>query len=108
MDPFHALVLLNALFACATWNLAKPNSAATIAATTPSRGGCSTRSITRQERRNPISCPRRGLLHGFTTLEIAGSFQLGTDLDDSFDWMIDFVDESLSSASSSESTTSAL
>ncbi|MGF0311797.1 TetR/AcrR family transcriptional regulator [Rhodococcus sp. IEGM1428] len=40
----------------------------------------------------------RSLLHGFTTLETAHSFQLGTDLDDSFDWMIDFVDQSLTRA----------
>ncbi|WP_032377649.1 TetR/AcrR family transcriptional regulator [Rhodococcoides fascians] len=40
----------------------------------------------------------RSLLHGFTTLESVGSFQLGTDLDDSFDWMIDFVDQSLTRA----------
>lgn len=25
MDPFHALVLLNAVFACAAWSLAKPS-----------------------------------------------------------------------------------
>lgn len=43
----------------------------------------------------------RSLLHGFATLEAAGSFQLGTDLDDSFGWMIDFVDQSLRRASSS-------
>lgn len=49
----------------------------------------------------------RSLLHGFTTLEIAGSFQLGTDLGDSFDWMIDFVDQSLRRASSSDSTQNA-
>ncbi|WP_415976107.1 TetR/AcrR family transcriptional regulator [Rhodococcus sp. 077-4] len=44
----------------------------------------------------------RSLLHGFATLETAGSFQLGTDLDNSFDWMIDFVDQSLSRTGFSE------
>ncbi|WP_179276464.1 hypothetical protein [Rhodococcus sp. 14-1411-2a] len=36
MDPFHALVLLNAVFACAAWSLAKPSRTAAIALTTTS------------------------------------------------------------------------
>jgi AcrR family transcriptional regulator len=40
----------------------------------------------------------RSLLHGFATLQAEHSFQLGTDLDASFDWMIDFVDQSLTRA----------
>jgi AcrR family transcriptional regulator len=37
----------------------------------------------------------RSLLHGFATLEAAGGFQLDTDVDESFSWMIDFVDHGL-------------
>lgn len=37
----------------------------------------------------------RSLLHGFATLEEAGGFRLGTDVDTSFDWIIDFVDRGL-------------
>ncbi|OZD07995.1 hypothetical protein CH275_05355 [Rhodococcus sp. 06-235-1A] len=33
MDPFHALVLLNAVFACAAWSLAKPSWPAACALT---------------------------------------------------------------------------
>lgn len=33
----------------------------------------------------------RSLLHGFAVLEAAGGFQLDTDVDDSFEWLIDFV-----------------
>jgi hypothetical protein len=35
------------------------------------------------------------LLHGFATLETAGRFQIGTDVDDSFTWAIDFIDHGL-------------
>lgn len=35
----------------------------------------------------------RSMLHGFATLEVAGGFQLNTDVDASFDWMIDFIDQ---------------
>ncbi|MFB2554111.1 TetR/AcrR family transcriptional regulator [Herbiconiux liangxiaofengii] len=37
----------------------------------------------------------RSLLHGFATLEAAGGFQLNTDVDDSFLWMIAFLDQGL-------------
>lgn len=33
----------------------------------------------------------RSLFHGFAVLEAAGGFQLETDVDDSFEWLIDFV-----------------
>ena len=34
----------------------------------------------------------RSILHGFSTLEAIGSFQINTDVDDSFTWMIGFID----------------
>ena len=37
----------------------------------------------------------RSILHGFTTLEAIGSFQVDTDVDDSFTWMIGFIDQGL-------------
>ena len=37
----------------------------------------------------------RSMLHGFATLEVSGGFQLGTDVDESFTWMIDFLDQGL-------------
>lgn len=37
----------------------------------------------------------RSVLHGFATLEAAGSFQIATDVDDSFAWMLDFLDHGL-------------
>lgn len=37
----------------------------------------------------------RSLLHGFATLQGAGGFQFGTDTDESFAWMTDFVDHGL-------------
>ncbi|WP_410810888.1 TetR/AcrR family transcriptional regulator [Micromonospora sp. 067-2] len=37
----------------------------------------------------------RSILHGFSTLEAAGGFQIDTDIDDSFTWMIDFIDHGL-------------
>jgi hypothetical protein len=40
----------------------------------------------------------RSLLHGFATLEAAGGFQVATDVDDSFTWIIDFIDHGLRSA----------
>jgi AcrR family transcriptional regulator len=40
----------------------------------------------------------RSLLHGFATLEAAGGFQIGTDVDDSFTWMVTFMDHALRSA----------
>jgi AcrR family transcriptional regulator len=40
----------------------------------------------------------RSVLHGFATLEAAGGFQIDTDVDDSFTWIIDFIDRGLRSA----------
>lgn len=40
------------------------------------------------------------MLHGFATLEAAGGFQMNTDIDDSFAWMITFVDRGLRAAAS--------
>ena len=37
----------------------------------------------------------RSMLHGFATLEAAGGFQIDTDIDESFDWMIDLIDDGL-------------
>ncbi|SDT34406.1 DNA-binding transcriptional regulator, AcrR family [Friedmanniella luteola] len=37
----------------------------------------------------------RSVLHGFATLEVAGGFQLDTDVDDSFTWLVAFVDQGL-------------
>jgi AcrR family transcriptional regulator len=37
----------------------------------------------------------RSILHGFATLEAAGGFQIDTDVDESFTWMINFIDRGL-------------
>jgi AcrR family transcriptional regulator len=37
----------------------------------------------------------RSVLHGFATLEMAGGFQIEASVDDSFTWMIDFIDQGL-------------
>lgn len=37
----------------------------------------------------------RSLLHGFATLEAAGSFQLNTDVEESFTWMLSLIDHAL-------------
>jgi AcrR family transcriptional regulator len=37
----------------------------------------------------------RSVLHGFSTLEAAGGFQIDAPVDDSFTWMIDFLDRGL-------------
>jgi AcrR family transcriptional regulator len=37
----------------------------------------------------------RSLLHGFATLDAIGSFQMNADVDESFTWMIDFIDHGL-------------
>ncbi len=42
----------------------------------------------------------RSLTHGFTTLEAESGFQLGTDVDDSFTWLISFIDHGLRAAAS--------
>jgi AcrR family transcriptional regulator len=37
----------------------------------------------------------RSLCHGFATVQAAKGFQWATDIDESFDWIIDFVDRGL-------------
>ncbi|MHA6758036.1 TetR-like C-terminal domain-containing protein [Streptacidiphilus sp. PAMC 29251] len=37
----------------------------------------------------------RTALHGFASLEVVGGFQFSTDIDDSFTWMIAFIDRGL-------------
>jgi AcrR family transcriptional regulator len=37
----------------------------------------------------------RTVLHGYASLEVAGGFQFSTDVDDSFTWMITFIDHGL-------------
>ncbi|MEZ0166682.1 TetR-like C-terminal domain-containing protein [Kineococcus sp. LSe6-4] len=37
----------------------------------------------------------RSALHGFATLEAGGGFQLGTDVEDSFTWLVGFLDRGL-------------
>jgi tRNA G46 methylase TrmB len=37
----------------------------------------------------------RTVLHGYASLEAAGGFRFATDIDDSFTWMIDFIDHGL-------------
>ena len=46
----------------------------------------------------------RSILHGFATMEAAGGFQIATDVDDSFSWIIDFLDRGLRSAAVVDST----
>ncbi|WP_406058396.1 TetR/AcrR family transcriptional regulator [Micromonospora sp. NBC_00860] len=43
----------------------------------------------------------RSVLHGFSTLEAAGGFQIDASVDDSFTWMISFLDRGLHATSSS-------
>ena len=37
----------------------------------------------------------RSMMHGFASLEAADGFQMDTDIDESFKWMIDLVDQGL-------------
>ncbi|QVQ51010.1 TetR/AcrR family transcriptional regulator [Spiractinospora alimapuensis] len=37
----------------------------------------------------------RSLFHGFATLEATNGFQWSTDIDDSFEWLVDFADRGL-------------
>ena len=46
----------------------------------------------------------RSVLHGFSTLEAAGGFQIDASVDDSFTWMINFLDHGLHAATSSSSS----
>jgi AcrR family transcriptional regulator len=41
----------------------------------------------------------RSMLHGFSTLEASGGFRLDTNVDDSFSWMVDLIDQGLQSTS---------
>ncbi|MEO3860587.1 TetR/AcrR family transcriptional regulator [Acrocarpospora sp. B8E8] len=41
----------------------------------------------------------RSIFHGFATLQAAGGFQWSADIDESFEWLIDFVDHGLRSTS---------
>lgn len=43
----------------------------------------------------------RSTIHGFATLEAAGGFQIDTDIDDSFTWMINIIDHGLRAHSAS-------
>ncbi len=40
----------------------------------------------------------RSMMHGFATLEVEGGFQIDTDVDDSFTWLINFIDHGLQAA----------
>jgi AcrR family transcriptional regulator len=40
----------------------------------------------------------RSMLHGFATLEVEDGFRYDTDVDESFTWMINFIDHGLRSA----------
>lgn len=40
----------------------------------------------------------RSVLHGFATLEASDGFQMGTDVDTSFTWLVDFLDRGFRSA----------
>ncbi len=42
----------------------------------------------------------RSMLHGFATLEAAGGFAFDTDIDESFTWMVELIDQGLQSARS--------
>ena len=42
----------------------------------------------------------RSVFHGFATLEATGGFQLSTDVQESFEWLIDLVDRGLRAMSS--------
>jgi AcrR family transcriptional regulator len=41
----------------------------------------------------------RSFLHGFATLEAAGGFQIDTDVDASFAWLVEFMDRGLRASS---------
>jgi AcrR family transcriptional regulator len=40
----------------------------------------------------------RSMLHGFATLEVSNGFKMSTDVDDSFAWMVAFLDGGLQAA----------
>lgn len=37
----------------------------------------------------------RSMLHGFATVEASGGFRFDTEVDESFTWMVDFIDRGL-------------
>jgi AcrR family transcriptional regulator len=45
----------------------------------------------------------RSVLHGFVTLEVAGGFQIDTSVNDSFTWMINFIDHGLQAITATRS-----
>jgi AcrR family transcriptional regulator len=47
----------------------------------------------------------RTMLHGFATLEVASGFQIDVGVEDSFTWMIDFIDHGLQSLDDSPRST---
>jgi len=49
----------------------------------------------------------RSVLHGYVTLELASGFQLATDTDDSFSWVIDFIDHGLHATAADAAPTGA-
>ncbi len=51
----------------------------------------------RLERSQEIHALRmlRSMIHGFATLEAAGGFQIATDIDESFAWMVNLIDDGL-------------
>jgi AcrR family transcriptional regulator len=44
----------------------------------------------------------RSMLHGFATLEAADGFQIDTDVDDSFTWVINFIDHGLQATAAAD------
>jgi AcrR family transcriptional regulator len=49
----------------------------------------------------------RSMLHGFGTLETARSFQVDTSVDDSFAWIVEFIDHGLRSLQGADRTPTA-
>ncbi|MEU7928364.1 TetR/AcrR family transcriptional regulator [Micromonospora sp. NPDC049107] len=47
----------------------------------------------------------RSVLHGFSTLEAAGGFRFDASVDDSFTWMVDFLDRGLHAITTTTSGT---
>ena len=52
------------------------------------------------DQRIPATRMLRSVLHGFATLEASNGFQLDTDIDSSFDWIVAFIDRGLRAAGS--------
>ncbi|WP_216900167.1 TetR/AcrR family transcriptional regulator [Nocardia alni] len=46
----------------------------------------------------------RSVLHGFATLEASGGFRIEADVDESFSWIIDFIDHGLRSTAVADGT----